>query len=75
MAPLVLHQEEEGEDGGEKDQDDADHHHQAAVEQPAEETGLVTILADHYYNYDGCLIYYNYNYYISIFLMLITRGC
>ena len=26
VAPLVVHQEEEGEDGGEEDQDDADHH-------------------------------------------------
>ena len=54
MAPLVLHQEEKGEDGGEEDEDDADHHQEAAVKQSAEKTGLVTShpLGDgHHYNY------------------------
>ena len=35
VTPLVLHQEQEGEDGGEEDEEHADHHHQAAVKHPA----------------------------------------
>ena len=74
VAPLVVHQEEEGEDGGEEDQDDADHHHQAAVKQPAEKTGLLAFPPR--VDDDHCNCSYNYNglFYISIFLMLITRG-
>ena len=68
MAPLVLHQEEEGEDGGEEDEDDADHHQQTAVEQPAEKTGMLTFPC-HIDCYD------DYYFIISIFLILITRGC
>ena len=54
MAPLVVHQEEEGEDRGEEDQNDADHHHEAAVKKPAEKTGMVTSLGDaDHCNYNG----------------------
>ena len=73
MAPLVVHQEEEGEDGGEEDQDDADHHHQAAVKQSAEKTGLVAFPPRGDDDHSNCNC--NGLFYISIFLMLITRGC
>ena len=33
MAPLVVNEEEEGEDGEEEEGDDADHHQEAAVHQ------------------------------------------
>ena len=47
VAPLVLYEQQEGEDGGEEDQDDAHNYQQAAVKPPAlTEAGLAGLLHD-----------------------------